>query len=126
MAAGVDLCSVSDLDVLILDHEPISGQATARLLLPLRVEVVHSMAEAKKLLDSCEPRALVCDYFLQRGETTGELLAFVREKWPAVRLVIYSAYRDPAVTTVLATGLAHALVTKPAGRDELLAAIQGL
>ena len=103
----------------------ISGQATARLLLPLHVEVVHSTAEAKELLDSYEPRALVCDYFLPRGETTAELLAFVREKWPAVRLVIYSAYRDPAVATALATGLAHALVTKPAGRDELLAAIQG-
>ena len=73
---------MSDLDVLILDHEPISGQATARLLLPLHVEVVQSMAGAKELLDSCEPRAFVCDYFLPRGETTTELLAFIREKWP--------------------------------------------
>ena len=112
-----------EYDVLVVDDERSIAQGTARLLHPLRAVVANSIEEARTALEAYVPQVVVCDFFL-RDENALPLLKHITDKYPGVRRVIYSCYRDPAVRAALHMGYADEVVAKPATLEQLMAALK--
>ena len=71
------------------------------------------------------PDVLILDLFL--GQENGlDILREVKQKWPVIKVVVYSMYAKPGIVSLALEGGAEGFVLKSAPETELIVAIEKL
>jgi DNA-binding NtrC family response regulator len=110
------------LNILIVEDDPDLARATARQLRPHAVRIAATIGDAEQEIAAQVPDAMICDYELSVG-TCEALLEMVTREHPQIRRVLYSGAHPEDWPQLIERGLVHKVLSKPAGPDELLAAI---
>lgn len=86
----------------------------------------ESMEKLCVLADKNElPDVLILDLFL--GQENGlDILREVKQKWPVIKVVVYSMYAKPGIVSLALEGGAEGFVLKSAPETELIVAIEKL
>ena len=110
--------------VLLVDDERLVLAALKRALGRVAaVTTAESMPEALQALEQQPFDAVVADYAMGPAGTGLELLSEVAARWPRVRRILHSGNPPDAAQGLMATGLLHQVLLKPAPYDVLVQAI---
>jgi CheY-like chemotaxis protein len=115
--AGVRLLLVDD------NEELLFSLARAFRKAGFEVRSAPDAEQALALLDGQEPDLVLTDLRLP-GLSGLDLLRHVRERYPQVPVVLVTGYGDEETRQAARTHGAHALLTKPVFREELLKAVR--
>lgn len=112
---------------LVVDDEPLLLRSFARLLrrMPVDLATAGSAEEALELLEAGPFDLVISDQGLP-GLAGVDLLAIVRERWPAVVRVLLTGQGMPDALLAQAEAGAFVLLTKPCEPEALRALVQGL
>lgn len=126
-----DARSVPDtLQVLVVDDHHVVRAGTRSILEDAGIGVAGEAATAEDALAQLEaaggdrPVTLVLADVRLPGRSGIELAATVRERWPAVRVLILSSFADPGYARAALDAGAAGYVVKTASDEELLAAVR--
>lgn len=126
-----DARSVPDtLQVLVVDDHHVVRAGTRSILEDAGIGVAGEAATAEDALAQLEaaggdqPVTLVLADVRLPGRSGIELAAAVRERWPAVRVLILSSFADPGYARAALDAGAAGYVVKTASDEELLAAVR--
>lgn len=109
----------SNLRVLVVDDEPMTGGAFRRTLASgYEVVTVTSAEEGIAKLEQSQFCAVVSDTNLGSGMWGPEFLAQVAERWPGMGRVIMSGFDSETAARALRSGVAHMFLRKPWNMDE--------
>lgn len=112
------------LRVLVVEDDSHVASATAQVLQARYVvEVALAASQARTLLAQHPFDVVLSDYDLGT-ETAEALLDHVRQTYPHLRRVLCSGATVFTVDRLLASGLVHAAVAKPAGAAQLFAVLE--
>lgn len=110
--------------VLVVDDERLVLAALKRALGRVAaVTATESMPEALRALEQQPFDAVLADHAMGPAGTGLDLLLEVGRRWPGVRRILHSGNPPEAARSLLAQGLLHEVLTKPAPFDVLLQAI---
>ena len=119
--------SAAPLELLVIDDHPIVKNGVALLLQSspsiVMVGYAHSGAEAIESVQRLKPDVILLDLRLP-DMLAPELIPLLRRHSPQSRVVVFTAYADHAAIEASIDAGADAVVTKDAGRDELLEVIR--
>lgn len=113
--------------VLLVDDDAAILEMMAEVLTDEVAEVrtATGVAAAQVLLAEWVPDVAVVD-LLMEPEDGSQLARWLREHYPAVRIIIYSAWPEAQAVQILQREMqADAFVSKPGDMSELVAAIRG-
>ncbi len=107
--------SVPPKRVLVVDDEESIRHLYVELIstLPVEVDSVPCIEEAIRRLDACEYDVVVTDYFMPGGGTGLDLLRFVRERFPLVRIGIVTGSSGEEFKTQILAESPDFLMEKP-------------
>ena len=109
--------------LLIVDDDPQVLRVSVRLLRSLyAVEIADDPMEAAELLRHRRFDAVLTDYEMP-GENGLWVLEIARKHHPDARRVLFSACGPENIAAYIASGLVHCFVSKPSGRETLIAAL---
>lgn len=109
------------ITILVVDDEPLNRELLRRVLQSAyAVEEAADASEALAYLERQQPVGLMlCDHMMP-GKTGTELAAIVRERWPALPVVLLTGYDgDPEVVAAHQRGTVRQVVAKPWRAAEL-------
>ena len=110
--------------VLVVDDEESVRRITARILIDAGFRVLEARggAEALSLLGQLGPLVvwLVVSDIVMPEMSGRELAATIAQKWPAVHVLLHSAYADPP------EGFSGGFLRKPFTPEELIATVKAL
>jgi CheY-like chemotaxis protein len=110
--------------VLLVDDDPVVGRTVPRLLAAhADTETVSTREDALKALGERAFDVVICDFDLRVGDGF-EVLSEVQRSHPNTLRILFSARRPAGLQARLEGGVVHHFLTKPASRDELLAALR--
>lgn len=126
-----DARSVPDtLQVLVVDDHHVVRAGTRSILEDAGIGVAGEAATAEDALAQLEeaggdqPVTLVLADVRLPGRSGIELAAAVRDRWPAVRVLILSSFADPGYARAALDAGAAGYLVKTASDEELLAAVR--
>jgi two-component system response regulator RegA len=115
---------MTQVDFLLVDDDPVFGQVLARALerRSLRAVIAQDLAGALQMATQHRPRYAVVD--LKLAESSGlQVIGALKQQLPAIEIVMLTGYSSIA-TAVEAVKLgAVNYLCKPAGTEEILAAL---
>lgn len=111
--------------VLLVDDDALLIRALTRgISTALDVVAADKPEAAKAILDSRNVDVVASDFVMETA-TGLSLLDWARENHPAVRRVLFSGIIGPqTVTSLIASGRAHAVLCKPFSASELVRTIR--
>ncbi|MES1204616.1 MAG: response regulator [Pseudomonadota bacterium] len=122
-ATGTSPPHTPPLDVLIVDSDPLLARGVERCVLSdHRVRSVPSCAQALDALKARPPDVVIFDFQLG-SESSAPLVRALASNYPNVRRVLYSSSHRDVWARTIDGALLHGALTKPATRQQLLAAI---
>ena len=119
-AGAAEAHSLAGTTVLIVDDEPLILLNAEAILLDagLQVLIAHTAAEALAILEATPGVACVVTDYAMPGMTGGELAATLRQRLPAVPVIIATGFADmPAEADM------HQRLDKPYSEEALLSTI---
>ena len=110
--------------LLIVDDDMQILRVCRRLLKNMFcIETASNAYDASVLLSKYRFEAILTDFDMP-GEDGLRLLRRVRRTHPLIRRVLFSGSSPEELSESILSGLVHAFVPKPAGREELVAALR--
>ena len=124
MAAGVEY---TQMTVLIIDDHPVFRDGVITVLEDERsIEAVHQASSYRAALEVLQerwPDVAIVDISLKDGNGL-ELLTDIRRRSPRTRCIVLSVHVDPGIVSRAFALGAFGFISKGAGRDELLVALE--
>src|SRR5919112_1575438 len=111
--------------ILIIDDDRDMCLLLKRFLTRHGYEVLEAYTGKKslELLEEVEPDLVMCDFRLEDMEGNG-LLGKIKEKYPALPVIIITGYSDIKIAVELMKMGAYDYITKPLFPDEILVTIK--
>ena len=112
-------------DVLVVDDEPVIGEAIRRVLAAhgLRVAVAPDIASARAHPGLARCRMTICDLMLPDGFGS-DLVRDLRARRPDLPVVVITGYATAASAVAARQAGAEGFLPKPFDEDELLAVVR--
>ena len=114
--------------ILVADDHAIVRSGLGQLLqLAPDFQVVGEAANGHEVLErlaTALPDILLLDVNMPGGPEGAELIRQVRERWPALPLLVLSMHDEPQVAARMVQAGAHGYVTKDSDMERLVAAVR--